>query len=324
MSNGITDLLEPREPDLDPVQIGVMPRLPLFMRQFGADLAGNFLRDKLGLERLGDAIGSREINRSSLSGSEYDALQESVVRALERGGSNASLTYADYGLDDLADYVSVVGNQAVPQGMQSDADASVAEWVQGLRDQGSSQEEIERIFSQGPFARVRSAQSLKDLKGGKGPLEALLSSPAAFSLAGTIGGASIEQDPETGEYWVYDEYDFNDAANLPEDASFLADAAKEGLNPYGQARNLARYYGSKPGEGSPVRINLGDLEHLLNPEEDKPGLLTRGLAALGNMLRREREPSPVQAAQRTVLIPEAPRSTPMPRELEIDRIQFDN
>ena len=111
---------------------------------------------------------------------------------------------------------------------------------------------------------------------------------------------------------------------MPEDASFLADAAKEGLNPYGQARNLARYYGSKPGEGSPVRINLGDLEHLLNPEEDKPGLLTRGLAALGNMLRREREPSPVQAAQRTVLIPEAPRSTPMPRELEIDRIQFDN
>ena len=110
MSNGITDLLEPREPDLDPVQIGVMPRLPLFMRQFGADLAGNFLRDQLGLERLGDAIGSREINRSSLSGSEYDALQESVVRALERGGSNASLTYADYGLDDLADYVSVVGN----------------------------------------------------------------------------------------------------------------------------------------------------------------------------------------------------------------------
>ena len=324
MSNGITDLLEPREPDLDPVQIGVMPRLPLFMRQFGADLAGNFLRDQLGLERLGDAIGSREINRSSLSGSEYDALQESVVRALERGGSNASLTYADYGLDDLADYVSVVGNQAVPQGMQSDADASVAEWVQGLLDQGLSLEQIENRYSQSPFARFQSLQSLKDLKGGQGPLEALLSSPAAFSLAGTIGGASIEQDPETGEYWVYDEYDFNDAANLPEDASFLADAAKEGLNPYGQARNLARYYGSKPGEGSPVRINLGDLEHLLNPEEDKPGLLTRGLAALGNMLRREREPSPVQAAQRTVLIPEAPRSTPMPRELEIDRIQFDN
>ena len=286
--------------------------VPLFARQFGADLTGNFLRD-LGMEGLGNLVGSREINAGDLSPAEYRALQESVVRAMERGGPNASLTYDDYGLDDLADYVSVVAGGAVPQKMQGEVDARKAEWVQGQLDQGLSLEQIEEIYAQGPFARYKSAQSLKDIEGGQGPLEALLSSPPAFSLAGTIGGARIRKDPETGEYWVEDEYDFNDAANLPEDASFWADAAKEGFLPtpgniYGQARNLAKYYGSQPGEGSPIRINLGDLAS----REEGPSRMTRGLGWLRDLLGRDRDEP--QVAGGPPNIPEAPPSLPSVRQ----------
>ena len=270
-------------------------RMPLFAKQFAGDIAGNFLRDELGMERFGDFVGSGEINAPDLGGDEFRALQESVLRALERGGPNASLTYDDYGLDDLADYVSVVAGGAVPQKMQGEVDARKAEWVQGLLDQGLGLEQIEEIYAQGPFARAKSAQSVKDIEGGQGPLEALLSSPAAFSLAGTIGSAQIRKDPETGEYWVDDEYDFNDAANLPEDASFWADAAKEGFLPtpgnvYGQARNLGKHYGSKPGEGSPVRINIGTLEHLYGdpkPREEGPSGVTRGLGWLRDFFGRD-------------------------------------
>jgi hypothetical protein len=256
-------------------------RMPLFAKQFAGDIAGNFLRDELGMERFGDFVGSGEINAPDLGGDEFRALQESVLRALERGGPNASLTYDDYGLDDLADYISVAAPGVVPQKMQGEVESRRAEHEQALRDQGYTQQHIDELYAQGPFGRFKSAQVLKDLEGGQGPLEALLSSPAAFSLAGTIGSGQIRKDPETGEYWVHDEYDFNDAANLPEDASFWADAAKEGFLPtpgnvYGQARNLGKHYGSQPGEGSSVRINLGTLEHLYGdpkPREEGPSML---------------------------------------------------
>ena len=277
---------------------------------------------------MGDAIGSQEINAGDLSPAEYRALQESVVRAMERGGPNAALTYDDYGLDDLADYVSVVAGRAVPQKFRGEVDERKAEWVQGLLDQGLGLEQIENRYAQGPFARAKSLQSLKDLEGGQGPLEALSSSPAAFSLAGTIGGARIRKDPETGEYWVEDEYDFNDAANLPEDASFWADAAAEGFLPtpgnlYGQARNIGKHYGSRPGEGSAVRINLGDLV----PREEGPSRMTRGLGWLRNLF--DRDGDDVRVAETELArapvetpLPERPAAIPLPvLESEVDRLK---
>jgi len=276
------------------------PRIPLFAKQFIGDIAGNFLRDKLGMEGLGNLVGSREINAGDLGANEFRALQESVLRAMERGGPNASLTYDDYGLDDLADYVSVVAGQAVPQKMRGEVDERKAEWVQGLLDQGLSLEQIENRYAQGPFARARSLQSLKDLEGGQGPLEALLSSPAAFSLAATIGGARIHKNPETGEYWVEDEYDFNDAALVTEDDSFWADAAKEGFAPtpgnaYGQFRNIGKHYGSQPGEGSSVRINLGTLENL---HGDEPSMMARGLGWLKGRFGRDDDVEMAEAEPR--------------------------
>jgi len=264
-------------------------RMPLFAKQFIGDIAGNFLRDKLGMERFGDFVGSGEINAGDLGAEEFRALQESVLRAMERGGPNASLTYDDYGLDDLADYVSIVAGDAVPQKMRGEVETRRAEHEQALLDQGYTQSHIDNLYAQGPFARYKSAQVLKDLEGGQGPLEALFSSPAAFSLAGTIGGARIRKDPETGEYWVEDEYDFNDAALVTEDDSFWADAAKEGFAPtpgnaYGQFRNIGKHYGSQPGEGSSVRINLGTLENL---HGDEPSMMARGLGWLRGRFGRD-------------------------------------
>ena len=320
MSNGITGLRGYRQGDLVEDNPGwfarmrqrnaerqrqssqpgpVAGRMPLFARRFASDLAGNFLRDR-GMERLGNLVGSREVNAGDFSPAEFRTLQEAALRSMGRegsgrGGDRWQLNYDDYGLDDLADYVSVVAGGAVPQKFRGEVDARKAEWVQDLLDQGLSLEKIENRYSQGPFARAKSVQSLKDLEGGQGPLEALMSSPSAFSLAGSIGSAAIRKDPETGEYWVEDEYDFNDAANLPEDANFWADAAAEGFLPtpgnlYGQARNLAKYYGSQPGEGSPVRVNIGTLENLYGdpkPREEGPSRVTRGLGWLRDLFDRD-------------------------------------
>ena len=47
----------------------------MFLRQFAGDLAGNVFRD-LGMERLGNLVGSREINAGDLGPAEFRALQE--------------------------------------------------------------------------------------------------------------------------------------------------------------------------------------------------------------------------------------------------------
>jgi len=119
-------------------------------------------------------------------------------------------------------------------------------------------------------------------------------------------------------------------------ADIKAFLSEEGTPQGRRLSNVLRHYASEfgstetdPTEGRPWDINLGPRDELLAryaeaTDPDKQNLLERGLAFVGNLRNREREPSPVQAAQRTVLIPEAPRSTPMPRELEIAPIQFDN
>lgn len=281
-------------------------RPPLFARQFVADLAGNFLRDR-GMEKLGDLIGSREINADDLSRAEYKALQEAAIRSMgregaSRGGDTWQLNYDDYGLDDLADYISVNAPGMVPQKFKGEVDQRRAEHEQTLRDQGYTQEHIDNLYAQSFATRAQAHQVLKDIEGGQSISGAFLSSPAAFSLAGSIGSARVRKDPDTGEYWIEDEYDFNDAANLPEDASFWADAAKEGFVPtpgnlYGQARNLAKYYGSQPGEGSPIRINLGTLVE--SEADEEPSRLARGIGWLGNLFDRERpaEEAPTPPAQ---------------------------
>ena len=80
----------------------------------------------------------------------------------------------------------------------------------------------------------------------------------AYSMKTFIGQGGITQN-EKGETIVLDRYNFNDAVdgNL---FDYLKDVKKAGLSFYGQARALGRHFGSAPGEGSPVAINLGRID----------------------------------------------------------------
>jgi len=76
-----------------------------------------------------------------------------------------------------------------------------------------------------------------------------------YSMKTTIGQAKITKNKK-GETVILDRYNFNNA----KDGTFkdyLAEAKKTGTNLYNQARLVGQFFGSAPGEGSPVAINLG-------------------------------------------------------------------
>ncbi len=79
----------------------------------------------------------------------------------------------------------------------------------------------------------------------------------SYSMKTFIGQGGITQN-EKGETIVLDRYNFNDAVDGSL-VDFLQGAAKAGMSLYGQARNIGKYFGSAPGEGSPIAINLGKI-----------------------------------------------------------------
>jgi len=80
----------------------------------------------------------------------------------------------------------------------------------------------------------------------------------AYSMKTTIGQAIIKTDDE-GNVIVEDRYNFNDSKGEFIFNDFLKGVKNAGFNPYSQARNVARYFGSGEGEGSKVTINLGKI-----------------------------------------------------------------
>ena len=319
MSNGIKDLLQRVKDAPRPTQqvqtMRLVPRAPLFLRQFAGDLTGNFLRDKLGLETLGNLVGSRDIDENTLGSSEYRALQQAAVKTLGRETSNVApdtwqLNYDDYGLDDLKSAAANLLSGGAARHLEGEEAEARKEYEDQLRAEGWNDDDIADLYAQSWLQRTSSHKKLREAQGGQGIVGALLSSPPSFSVAATFGGGRLSRDPDTGEYFFEDEYDFNDGRVLEEGSGWQEYIDDINLEPhpfplrggtpaavYARARVLGKHYASKPGEGSSTRINLGDLDHLLNPEEDKPGFLTRGLVALGNLLKRDREPTPVLAEQ---------------------------
>lgn len=80
----------------------------------------------------------------------------------------------------------------------------------------------------------------------------------AFSLKTLIGQASITQN-DRGETVVVDRYDFDDP-NPNSFRDYAKKAARVASDPiYGSFREAGSIFGSDPGEGSFVRINLGKL-----------------------------------------------------------------
>jgi hypothetical protein len=80
----------------------------------------------------------------------------------------------------------------------------------------------------------------------------------SYSMKTTIGQARIEKDKE-GNTIIVDRYNFNDADDKFSFTGLMAGVKRAGFSPYAQIRNIARELGSGQGEGSEVRINLGQL-----------------------------------------------------------------
>ena len=80
----------------------------------------------------------------------------------------------------------------------------------------------------------------------------------SYSMKTTIGQAVIKTD-DNGNVIIEDQYNFNDKQGQFIFTDFLKGVKNAGLNPYSQARNVAKYFGSGEGEGSKVTINLGKI-----------------------------------------------------------------
>ena len=86
---------------------------------------------------------------------------------------------------------------------------------------------------------------------------------ARYNLKTLLGKAKVEINDQ-GELVVKDEFNFDDAKDVKnlEDFKFaikdiFSKGKEKGL--YGGIRAIGTYFGSGPGEGAPVEINLGKL-----------------------------------------------------------------
>lgn len=81
------------------------------------------------------------------------------------------------------------------------------------------------------------------------------------SLKHFIGKGRLTRDAQ-GQLFVEDNYDFDSPEGTPDMSHLdkIKDIYNTGMNQgiYGAAHKLAEYYGDNTGEGSPIRINLGN------------------------------------------------------------------
>jgi LysM repeat protein len=81
----------------------------------------------------------------------------------------------------------------------------------------------------------------------------------SYSLKTTLGQTSVYKDANDNII-VEDAYDFNDAEGRFTFNSFINDLKAIKSDPlYFLPRKAAKYFGSKPGEGSKIKINLGKI-----------------------------------------------------------------
>jgi len=89
----------------------------------------------------------------------------------------------------------------------------------------------------------------------------------SYSMKTMLGQTGFKKNKD-GSYTVNDQYDFNDARGAGF-KGFIADASKaegiEKFNPYRVLRSAARNFGSAPGEGMDININLKQAGGLATP-----------------------------------------------------------
>ena len=282
--------------------------LPLMATQWARDIIGAQVRDRLGLETLGNWIGSPDITAGDLTPSEYEALRETALRAMSQperqlegyGGNRWSLNYPDYGFSVTdPEHATNKAFEAIMGGYDIDYDHE--EWgplrgnkeaIDRLVEVSEGWNTVSNVHSPlatqtaaGKGPAVTSSDLYKTLRGAAG-LIPRATDPSAL-LQQTLGRAAIIRDPDTGNYYIEDRYNWNPWTSSGrefnpfsrEDWGSLREDLGEGEDVYDKARVLSEYFGSRSGEkgqeaeGSYVRINLGQLDdyHL-----DEAGRLAGG------------------------------------------------
>jgi len=282
--------------------------VPLMAAQWARDIVGAQVRDRLGLEKLGNWIGAPDITAGDLTPSEYEALRETALRAISQeerqlegyGGNRWSLNYPDYGFSVTdPEHATNKAFEAIMGGYDIDYDHEgwgplrgnkeaidrKVEASEGWNTVSNVHSPLATQTAAGKGPAVTSSALYKKLRGLAG-LIPRATDPSAL-LQQTLGRAAIIKDPDTGNYYIEDRYNWNPWTSSGrefnpfsrEDWGSLKEDLGEGEDLYDKARVLSEYFGSRSGEkgqepeGSYVRINLGQLDdyHL-----DEAGRLAGG------------------------------------------------
>jgi len=270
--------------------------LPLMVTQWARDIIGAQVRDRLGLETLGNWIGSPDITAGDLTPSEYEAMRETALRTMAKSGwedrqiapNRWELKYPDYGFSVTdPEHLTNKAFEAIMGGYDIDYDyegwdkygpgyrgnkEAIDKLVEGSAGYSTVSNIDAKLATQaaaGKGPAVTSSDLYKTLRGAAG-LIPRATDPAAV-LQQTLGRAAIVRDPDTGNYYIEDRYNWNNRLGRPfdlfsrEDWGSLRDRLAEGEDIYDKARELSKHFGSRSGEGqeaegSFVRINLGQLD----------------------------------------------------------------
>ena len=329
--------------------------LPAFLQQWGRDIVGAQIRNRLGwipgAEGLGNLIGSPDITGQDLTREEYEAMQEIASRAIQNPdrrvgdtGNRWAVQYPDY--DFSAADPEHSANKAFERvfgGQRIDYDSP--DWEHYGGGVRGNQEAIDDLVAaHRGFATVSNIDSppATQAAAGKGPmlsddsglinlsperytslkgiagLHSRMTDPSA-SLQQMIGRAAIVRDPDTGNYYTEDKYNWNKGFRSQHEGRqfnpFRREDRKEFREDWGdtqdfyeRARVLSEYFGSDSDDvekfglepqGSNVRINLGQLgedgrwanagpEFFDQEEEDEggPSMLAGVRDWLGDLINR--------------------------------------
>ena len=288
--------------------------VPAFLSQWARDIAGAQIRDRLGwipgAETVGNWVGAEDITSQDLTRAEYEALQETVLRAMQRSDYEGSVDYPDYGFS-VTDpehstnkaFEKVFGGYGIDydypgwdyKGIRGNPEAidQLVEASKGWDTVSNPDAPLGTLAGAGKGPAVGptgtglidlSPETYKFARGAAG-LVPRMTDPSA-SMMQMLGRMNITQDPDTGDYYANDTYNWNHGfydkhgRNFNplnrDDWGLLKESLGAGEDVYDKARVLSEYFGSRSNDtddpqGSHVSINLGQLDEDNRWANARPG-----------------------------------------------------